>query len=401
MMSMNEMFRLSKQERECVEQTFKQVRSAVQVEKTTRENMTLIYQSYFPEKSLEESKAVVSSLVTGIETFAQNLEAANERSQWIHETLQNSMKRLSDEEKYQMMTAFLATVKGVDVYFLRQTEGENEAINVDKMLEDIRKNVSAEGKESITHEELENLMKMVEEAIETSSVIIVGNQEIIELIEALKEDEKNGSSFVKNFWDEVQTRSYVALAAYITYQKGQLISIGEGVNPEVIAIGIASEMEKDKLINEASLGEITWEVARKGIKLIAAVALLSVYVYVATVLVTSIVAGMGIIVGTLMNGSILGMLSGMVVGGYMCYCGIDMYVQMCEEVGTLLSKGYDKAMDLIENGYKSIHSWMINAILPTVGQLLKQTWNVIAGNKEDVVQEDDEEWVPVKVKIEQ
>lgn len=370
-------FKITKSEMTYLEGVFSALSDCMNSTISVKDNMINFYLKRFPDTTKNDAEKIVDKIINGIATFTKNYEEFQAtEDEFIAQKLEEATKNLTMEQKYECLANLLIAIKSVDCELLVDMLGE-EDINVLQKFNELKNGSLNITPGTVTQEMLDELLKLTKEAIDNSAISITGNKEIADLIKELPENPEAIEQFAYSHWSEMEYKNYVTLAAYIAYQEGGTPSIQAGVDPEMFAAGIAAGLERDKLIRKASLGQITWEYARKALKFIGGALLIGFLAWTAFQIVTGIIAFSAMVFVSAFNGALLAMIAGMVVGGIIAYHLMDTILKVGEKVVVVAGKGFDLTMDMIAKAYLSVSEVIKKTVLPGVKSGIAFLWKFI------------------------
>jgi hypothetical protein len=344
---MDATFKFTKDEVLAVKQVLEQIGESENSAIPVREIMVDFFLKHFPSNSRTDAEIIVDKIIKGTSTFTQYYdELKNEDEVKLIEKFNEAMKDLSLEDKYNCMLNFLVALKAVDSKLIADYVTEEQLDHLEKF-EGIKEQVYSIASEDVTQETFDELIELAKEAIENSAVGIAGNPDIIELIKELPVNEEAAQKFALKNWDDAEFKNYSALAAYVAYLNGEIPSIPAETDPEIIAIGVAAGIERDKIINQARTGIITWEKAFKVLKIISGILLTCLIAWIALQVFLGILT-VSIGLGAAIFGNIvIAALVGSVLGGFIAYKAasyiLDNGVDLLSDIGD----GYDKVTEYI------------------------------------------------------
>jgi hypothetical protein len=370
-------FKVSKKEAAYINDLLEIIAKEENKELSAKENMIIFYLKRFPNASRADAEKDIDKIISGVSTFTENLEAAKAgNEEWIVDKINETTKDLTNEQKYECMTNLLLALKAVDAHILAD-KVSLEGFDEEKRFEELKNSIIRPVEGAISEEQIKELEELIKEAAENSGISIAGNSEIIDLIKELQENEDSVKEFVESNWSDADFKGYASFATYISYLEGAVPSIPANTDPEVIAMGVTAGIERDKIIKQATLGEITWEVARTALKVIGFVAVvglltwLSVYFFKAFAL-------LGIsLFEALLGSSLLGFLAGIVIGGYIAFKATEVLVDLGSAAIEEAGKAYDKVTDSMEKGYSRMSDCFKETIIPGFKEYTIAFWKFI------------------------
>lgn len=369
---MNWNFEISKNEAVYVGEMLGIIMENEKKELSTRENMISFWLQRFPNTPRADAEKGVDKIIYGVSTFNQNYQEAKEEDDtWLIRKIDEATKALTNEQKYECMLNLLLALKAVDVDVLTERASLKE-FNFEKRFEELKDSTMSVMIDKVSEEELQELLELIKGAISNSGISIAGNCEIAELIKELPENEEAVKAFAEKNWDDIDYKNYAAIATYISYLEGAMPSIPENTDPEIIAVGVAAGIERDKVIDEANSGKITWEAAWKALKIIGGIILYSLLLWFSFNMLTTFIYLGGEIFTSLISNSLIGFLTGTIIGGYLGFRVTNDFVEVGSNAVDIVGEHYDKAVELITEGYDKTSNYFIETIKPTFNDYLKE-----------------------------
>ncbi len=370
-------FELPKDEAKYVDGLLNKMMEKKNPKLSVKENVINFYLSCFPEQSGVDAERLMERVIDAVSTFTQYLEESNKDSyDWVDQQLQEATKDLSLSQKYEIMLNFLLAVRAVDMKVMEENVKADDFDAEEKWRELLESGVKVSEGE-ITQQKLDELMQLVRETMQNSSIIIAGNSEVADLIKDLASGQDTVKNFVQGNWDDAEFKIYASVASYIAYLQGETPSVPENTEPETIAIGVSAGIERNKIIAQASTGKITWEAAVKALKILGFVSLLCLFLWVSVKVVVMMALIGGSVLGALLGGSVLAFVFGTIVGGYLGCKGMEKIADAGAAVVTAVGTGYDKLVELISQGYHKASALVKDALWPAVKEQLHKLWEFV------------------------
>ncbi|MDE6670434.1 MAG: hypothetical protein K2K26_12240 [Muribaculaceae bacterium] len=321
-------------------------------EKSTLGNMIAQLLTAVPSMSVEEATDVCRNLVKGVTNFNEVLEVLKTNDASEEAMVQNIYDRCIDamadktaEEQAAILINFLTFVQYVNAANLGMTlEGEN-ANTFEQILTE---NKSVEGE--ITPEILDQLKAQLKDSIANSTIILTKEEELRQLISAAGESESLTEELAKRHLSDMDFKSYAALVAYIACLKGEVEGADENVQPEILGASVAAGIEREKTMQDAKSGRISWEKAVKYLKWIGGALLYGLFAWVTFKLTMLMFSATAIITTLFLDASFIGLAAGLILGGFVAYKGASWFVY---NVVSPIVKGAGEIYDRIVNTLRS------------------------------------------------
>jgi hypothetical protein len=275
---------------------------------------------------------------------------------WLFKKLEQATKGLTNEQKYECMYYLLIGLKAVDYNVINEIS-TTEDLDTMVKIEELRSSIVMTSEGTISDDDINELKTLMVEAIEHAGICIAGNKELIDLIKHLPEDKEAVNGFISSNWDDVEFKEYASLATYIAYLEGALPSMPAGIDPELIATSVTAGIERDKIIKEASLGQVTFEYACQILKIIGAIVLFGFMLWLSIKVLAALVllgGGIGFVIGE----SLISLIIGMALGGYLGYKASEGIISVGSEVMDAAGDGYDKAVQIITTTYTKLSDYI-------------------------------------------
>lgn len=370
-------FRISKDEGKYIEGVIEKLKENVNSTISVKENMIDFYLKRFPDTTRTEAEKNIDKIINGVSTFTKNFEEfKNGDNDQIAKKLEEVTKDLPIEKKYECMVNFLIAIKAVDCNLVAENLKDGSFDDV-KKFEEIKNATINVNADTVTQEMLDEITELTKEAIDNSAIGISGSKDVIGLINSLPGNQDAAKDFAIANWDEITLKNYVSLAVYVASLEGALSSMPADADPEIIAAGVSAGFERDKIIKQASLGQITWEYARKALKFIGGALLICLLGWLTFKIMLGMIGLGTLVIGALFNFALIAMIAGMILGGFVAYKSVDVIVDVAGKIISLFSKGYDQAMDMIEKGYLKMEKLMKDTVFPMVTAGITRLWKFI------------------------
>lgn len=344
-------FNLSEEEALKVKELVEKIQLSEKPDLSVKENMVSIYmeecEGVFPEDAEEIANKIEKGVIALTDTY--NEAVASEDFNFVS-GLEEMGKDFSLEDKYNCYLNSLAAIRALDYNNVVSNQ------NVVEGFDEIKKQAySVEGE--VTQEMLDKVIADIDEALKNSTLCLSGKQSLMKLIEQLPEGEEGVRTFVEESYDDLKFKQYSALATYIAYKQGNVTSIPENTDAEVIAMGVAAGIEQEKICEDVKAGRKAWDVAVNCLKILGGVVLFClmgwVMINVALGIVFGVITGVLSLLGGGLTAVIIASIAGMFVAYKLSPALFDEIVEPCmEKVGEL----YDKLTNFIKD---KAYPWIV------------------------------------------
>ena len=324
-----------------------QIEEELDPELGIRENMVNAYLKSFQKKSREEAEQTADKLLKGILDFQDNLAAYQQEGlEGILQAVDSAMEGKSDSEKYALCLNMIVAVKSMDQKLLETLFG-SERFQADTTFEEL-KGAEIGSDVQITEGMLEEAREELKKALESSAITLND----IETLSRIPQDQLEGYArdFAIGSWSYEERKAYLALAAYMAYEDGEL-SLQEETDPYSWAVVMAAAVETEKTVKDASLGRITWERASQILKGIGMVLLAMGMMYIIWAASGALIAAIGMAAG------ILNQLIVSAVGLWIVLGMMDTFEEPLKWFGA----GFDRVKEFLENHYEPVKEGIFSA----------------------------------------
>lgn len=365
------------QEFKAVNETAARIMEGINPEKSTLGNMIAQLLIQVPSMSVEEATVACRKLIEGVTDFNEVLEIlknnnASEEAmvETIYERCITAIADKTAQEQAAALINFITFAQYVNAANLGMTlEGEN-ANTFEQLLGE---NKSVEGE--ITPEMLEQLKAQFKEAIATSTIVLTEEKYLRELISAASESESLTEELAKKQVSDIDFKSYAALAAYIACLKGEVEGCGENVQPEVLGASVAAGIEREKVMEDAKTGRISWDKAIKYLKWIGGALLYGLFAWVAFKLTMLMFSATAVITFLLLDSSFIALVAGVILGGFVAYKACSWFAQsVVMPIVNGAGEIYDRVINTLRSGAiidkvkKAYHTFI---------DFIKKSWTTI------------------------
>jgi len=338
---MNENIQIGKEEMTIVTGIANDILKSLDSTKSVRENMLDSYMDRLAGCTLEDAQLDVEKLTKGVVTFTKTYEKFKEDGEIsLKDELNAALEGKTLDEKYICLLNMIGVLKSLDNEVITEMLG-NANVDLAEKLEKIKnETISVQGE--VTDEKISELITMVEDATKCSTVGVMGGESLSKLIKEMPTEIDEAVKFVETKLSDVDYKCYAALAAYMAYKEGKLDSIPEGVDAEIIATGVAAGFEREKVIEEASAGIISWEFAFKLIKFIGGAVLYALMAYVIFKVALLVMAGTAVLSMIIFSGELIALTMGLIFGGYFAYKTTEWLADNGVKLISTIGDGYDR-----------------------------------------------------------
>ena len=344
---MNENIQIGKEEMTIVTGIANDILKSLDSTKSVRENMLDSYMARLAGSTLEDAQLDVEKLTKGVVTFTKTYEKFREDGEIsLKDELNAALEGKTLDEKYICLLNMIAVLKSLDNGVITEMLG-NANVDLAEKLEEIKnETVSVQGE--VTDEKISELIAMVEDATKCSAVGAMGGENLSKLIKEMPAETDDAVKFVETELGDIDYKCYAALAAYVAYKEGKLTSIPEGVDAEIIATGVAAGIEREKVIEKASAGIISWEFAFKLIEFIGGAVLYALMAYVIFKVALLVLAGTAVLSMILFSGELIALAMGLIFGGYFAYKTTEWLADNGVELISSIGDGYDRVVAYVK-----------------------------------------------------
>lgn len=238
-------------------------------ELSLEDNLVNFYLNQFPGVFPEDAHEIVNGIKTGVMSFNDTLnEALSQNGIDYVDKLKMLGEGKTNEEKYEIYINFLSTLNVLETANLNFENAE-----LKQTFEEIKSRIYTV-KESVTEEELNEIIEKVSEALNNTTLTLSSAEMINQLIEHLPEGESAISAIIRGSEDDIKLKTLTSLATFIAHRKGELESTaGLELSAEQIAISVCAGIEETRVVEGVKKGIFTVENAIKVLKIIGGVAL--------------------------------------------------------------------------------------------------------------------------------
>ena len=337
--------------------------------KSTKDNLVAMLQEHVPSCTEGTAANIVAELLKGATDFTDRFEElckGQDTENNLYERCLEMIKDRTPQEQAACILNFVALLKTLDTTVLGSLL---EDANADVLARfETFKSLNPQVAEDISDEQLAELRECLRDAIDNSSICIAGDEQMKELLHTLDTDPDLAKTLVEKGLHDLDYKAYAALAAYIAYRKGQLLSMPDELNAELLGASVAAGVERSKIITGAQKGWISWDKAFSLLKLLGGALLMVLFAWVGAHI---FLFGVGLtcaLIASLVGSATIGIVAGILIGGYSMYKALDwLYEEVAEPIMKGLGEAYDKVIDFFSQ----------NDFIRRVRESLQRFWDYV------------------------
>lgn len=337
--------------------------------KSTKDNLVAMLQERVPSCTEGTAANIVAELLKGATDFTDRFEElckGQDTENNLYERCLEMIKDRTPQEQAACILNFVALLKTLDTTVLGSLL---EDANADVLARfETFKSLNPQVAEDISDEQLAELRECLRDAIDNSSICIAGDEQMKELLHTLDTDPELAKTLVEKGLHDLDYKAYAALAAYIAYRKGQLPSMPDELNAELLGASVAAGVERSKIITGAQKGWISWDKAFSLLKLLGGALLMVLFAWVGAHI---FLFGVGLtcaLIASLVGSATIGIVAGILIGGYSMYKVLDwLYEEVAEPIMKGLGEAYDKVIDFFSQ----------NDFIRRVRESLQRFWDYV------------------------
>lgn len=337
--------------------------------KSTKDNLVAMLQERVPSCTEGTAANIVVELLKGATDFTDRFEElckGQDTENNLYERCLEMIKDRTPQEQAACILNFVALLKTLDTTVLGSLL---EDANADVLARfETFKSLNPQVAEDISDEQLAELRECLRDAIDNSSICIAGDEQMKELLHTLDTDPELAKTLVEKGLQDLDYKAYAALAAYIAYRKGQLPSMPDELNAELLGASVAAGVERSKIITGAQKGWISWDKAFSLLKLLGGALLMVLFAWVGAHI---FLFGVGLtcaLIASLVGSATIGIVAGILIGGYSMYKALDwLYEEVAEPIMKGLGEAYDKVIDFFSQ----------NDFIRRVRESLQRFWDYV------------------------
>ena len=337
--------------------------------KSTKDNLVAMLQEHVPSCTEGTAANIVAELLKGATDFTDRFEElckGQDTENNLYERCLEMIKDRTPQEQAACILNFVALLKTLDTTVLGSLL---EDANADVLARfETFKSLNPQVAEDISDEQLAELRECLRDAIGNSSICIAGDEQMKELLHTLDTDPELAKTLVEKGLHDLDYKAYAALAAYIAYRKGQLPSMPDELNAELLGASVAAGVERSKIITGAQKGWISWDKAFSLLKLLGGALLMVLFAWVGAHI---FLFGVGLtcaLIASLVGSATIGIVAGILIGGYSMYKALDwLYEEVAEPIMKGLGEAYDKVIGFFSQ----------NDFIRRVRESLQRFWDYV------------------------
>lgn len=368
-MTMNANFNFTAEEMNIITSLTQELVQNTDATKSTKDNLVAMLQERVPSCTEGTAANIVAELLKGATDFTDRFEElckGQDTENNLYERCLEMIKDRTPQEQAACILNFVALLKTLDTTVLGSLL---EDANADVLARfETFKLLNPQVAEDISDEQLAELRECLRDAIDNSSICIAGDEQMKELLHTLDTDPELAKTLVEKGLQDLDYKAYAALAAYIAYRKGQLPSMPDELNAELLGASVAAGVERSKIITGAQKGWISWDKAFSLLKLLGGALLMVLFAWVGAHI---FLFGVGLtcaLIASLVGSATIGIVAGILIGGYSMYKALDwLYEEVAEPIMKGLGEAYDKVIDFFSQ----------NDFIRRVRESLQRFWDYV------------------------
>ncbi len=368
-MTMNANFNFTAEEMNIITSLTQELVQNTDATKSTKDNLVAMLQERVPSCTEGTAANIVAELLKGATDFTDRFEElckGQDTENNLYERCLEMIKDRTPQEQAACILNFVALLKTLDTTVLGSLL---EDANADVLARfETFKSLNPQVAEDISDEQLAELRECLRDAIDNSSICIAGDEQMKELLHTLDTDPELAKTLVEKGLQDLDYKAYAALAAYIAYRKGQLPSMPDELNAELLGASVAAGVERSKIITGAQKGWISWDKAFSLLKLLGGALLMVLFAWVGAHI---FLFGVGLtcaLIASLVGSATIGIVAGILIGGYSMYKALDwLYEEVAEPIMKGLGEAYDKVIDFFSQ----------NDFIRRVRESLQRFWDYV------------------------
>jgi hypothetical protein len=249
-----------------------------------KERLVSYYRTTDETLTKEEAESTVSRLMSGVDDLTSQYKDALNNGWDPNEHITAMTANMTTQERYDFLVNAISIVKSINANTLggvSDIKGDVEAA-----IAELKAN-NAE----VSDATCESLQSCLSELLESSTLMLTGEEKIKEMMEAAHGQSTNVIDFASAEYDDYRYKNEMALAVWIEHKEGNITSLPERILPESLGVSIAAGVEEARVMAEVASGNRTIEWAVKCFKILGGIALACFLVYIALLgLALSVVA---------------------------------------------------------------------------------------------------------------
>ena len=239
-----------------------------------KDRLVSYYMTIDETLSKEEAEMTVSRLMSGVDDLTSKYKAALVNGWKPNEHITEMTAAMTTQERYDFLVNAISIVQNLNMNILGGTS------DIKGDVETAISELKAKNAE-VTDDTCEKLQAFLSELLETSPLMLTGEDKVKEMMDAARGESTNVVDFASSEYDDYRYKNEMALAAWIEHKEGTITSLPEGILPESLGVSIAAGVEEAQVMAEVASGNKTIEWAVKCLKILGAVALVCFLGYIA------------------------------------------------------------------------------------------------------------------------
>lgn len=239
-----------------------------------KEKLVSYYMTTDENLTQEEAEQTISRLISGVDDLTFKYKAALENGWNPNEDIAALTANMTTAERYDFLVNAISVLNSININTLGVMSDVNGSLEA----------TIAELKSShleVTNQTCDELQEILAELLETSSLMLTGEDKVKEMLSASCGQTTNVIDFASSLYDDYRYKNEMALAAWIEHKNDNITSLPEAILPEALGASIAAGVEEARILDEASSGNKSWDWAIKALKILGAVALVCFLGYIA------------------------------------------------------------------------------------------------------------------------
>lgn len=224
----------------------------------------------------EEADELVSKIGKGVETFNERFQSAlKEDGIDCRVELEKITEGMALEEKYNLYINFLGAISSMEASNLSK-----DNLEPIQSFEELKQQYVATT--PVSEVMVEEILTKISEVLDNNSLCIGTASSIKELLKDLPKGEGAIETTVTGSIEDIKKKNIASLATYIAYRNDELPSLSnQSVTAEDIAVSVSAAIEQNNVMSDLASGKTTIDYAIKILKVIGAVALISLMFFLA------------------------------------------------------------------------------------------------------------------------
>ncbi len=239
-----------------------------------KERLVSYYMTTDETLTKEDAENTVSRLMSGVEDLTSRYKDALNNGWNPAEHIAAMTSNMTTQERYDFLVNAISIVKSINTNTLGDVSDMKG--DVEAAIAELKSN-NAE----VSDATCESLQSCLADMLESSPLMLTGEEKIKEMMEAAHGQSTNVIDFASAEYDDYRYKSEMALAAWIEHREGNITSLPEGILPESLGVSIAAGVEEAHVMAEVASGNRTIEWAVKCFKILGGIALACFLGYIA------------------------------------------------------------------------------------------------------------------------